>query len=595
MRFQIRNWIASYIRQPRKPDVAMIEKKQTGEDALKSEDKFVILFSLNPSPMALIKASDWSFFDVNEAFTEVLGYLPSEVVGYTPDEIRLFVNRSTWSLIQRRVNSDNVLRKYQAEVFDRSGTTCIMILDGALIEFNYEKYLLVSVYDFTNRIKAEQTLIYNKQLEHILTNISTSFIKARPNEIDTCINAALNDFGTFLALSRSSVYLKAEQGSICFDLAYVWHADKKNSLAGLPARIPLSQLPHFMDKLILYQPVHIPNVNKIPDNNLTEEELHFISGVESVLIIPLFNKNELKGFLRFDSGETDGYSRNETFLFMQNLANIFVSELIKKENEVELEKYRQYLEEIIKERTEALGKMEQGLRQAEKLQAIGTLAGGIAHDFNNILQIIQLYSDLLSLELNANPSALKNLSHISKSIDRGKDLILKILTFSRQKEDEISEQNITHVVNDAISFINKMIPSTTQVVIDIRECGMVLCNPINIQQIIMNLVTNAIHAIQNKGLISIRLEKIENPVINASIQKGSWIKLSVTDNGKGMDAQTQTRIFEPFFTTKEVGQGTGLGLSTVLGNVQAHSGLIEVESTLGKGSNIHIFLPAFLS
>ncbi|MEI6900875.1 MAG: ATP-binding protein, partial [Bacteroidota bacterium] len=245
----------------------------------------------------------------------------------------------------------------------------------------------------------------------------------------------------------------------------------------------------------------------------------------------------------------------------------------------------------IKRDVSMITKMEQGLRLSEKLQAIGTLAGGIAHDFNNILQIIQVYSDILSHELQNQPDQAKKLTQINNSIIRGKDLILKILTFSRQKEDVTTDQNIKMVIEDALSFIKPMIPSTIQLQSSLTDCGILSCNSVNIQQILMNLVNNSVQASVGKAVIRTELSSTNDPMINGKKMKGHWIHLMVADNGKGMDTQTQSRIFEPFFTTKELGQGTGLGLSTVLGIVQAHLGQIDVESAPGKGTTIHIYFP----
>ena len=136
-----------------------------------------------------------------------------------------------------------------------------------------------------------------------------------------------------------------------------------------------------------------------------------------------------------------------------------------------------------------------------------------------------------------------------------------------------------------------MIPSTIQLQSSLTDCGILSCNSVNIQQILMNLVNNSVQASVGKAVIRTELSSTNDPMINGKKMKGHWIHLMVADNGKGMDTQTQSRIFEPFFTTKELGQGTGLGLSTVLGIVQAHLGQIDVESAPGKGTTIHIYFP----
>jgi PAS domain S-box-containing protein len=231
------------------------------------------------------------------------------------------------------------------------------------------------------------------------------------------------------------------------------------------------------------------------------------------------------------------------------------------------------------------------LLQAQKMEAVGTLAGGIAHDFNNILQIIQIYSELLLPETSADPFTEKNIKELNKAVNRGKELVHAILTYSRKTDIELVPQPCETLIRQSLAFIKAVLPPSVKIVENLSFAGNIMCNPNNIQQIIMNLATNSVTAMNEKGVLEVNLTEAVDPEINTKVHHGSYAKLEIKDTGVGMNEETKRRIFEPFFTTKKVGNGTGLGLSTVLGIVEKHNGYIECDSTPGLGSTFKIFFP----
>jgi PAS domain S-box-containing protein len=235
--------------------------------------------------------------------------------------------------------------------------------------------------------------------------------------------------------------------------------------------------------------------------------------------------------------------------------------------------------------------MEKELRHGEKMQAIGTLAGGIAHDFNNILQIIQIYSELLLPDKSTDPFTEKNIEELNKAVNRGKELVHAILTYSRKTDIELAPQPCEPLIRESLAFIRAVMPPSVRIVEELTPAGNILCNATNIQQIIMNLATNSVTAMNDKGLLTVTLTRANDPTINNRVHPGAWAFLEMKDSGVGMDEEIQRRIFEPFFTTKQIGNGTGLGLSTVLGIVEKHNGHIECESTPGVGSAFKIYFP----
>jgi PAS domain S-box-containing protein len=239
--------------------------------------------------------------------------------------------------------------------------------------------------------------------------------------------------------------------------------------------------------------------------------------------------------------------------------------------------------------------LERHLRNSQKLQAIGTLAGGIAHDFNNILMGMQIYTEILLKKISEHSNEHDLLKKVYTAQNRARDLVRQILTFSRQSGDEREPMQIHFVVKEALKLIKSTFPSTIRLEQKIHDCGSILGNPTQIHQMVMNLCTNAHHAMDGHGKLSIDLDRvdyIEYPDGKTKKTDNSWVCLKVKDTGIGIEKKVQERIFEPFFTTKVVGQGTGLGLATVHGIVKQYGGEIFFDTELGKGTIFYIYLPA---
>ena len=241
--------------------------------------------------------------------------------------------------------------------------------------------------------------------------------------------------------------------------------------------------------------------------------------------------------------------------------------------------------------------LERQLRQAQKMEAIGTLAGGIAHDFNNILAAIFGYAELAadSVEMGDLPGG--ELEQILKACDRARSLVGQILTFSRQTEQERRPIELGLLVKEALKLLRASLPATIEIVQNISaEHGRVLADPSQMHQVVMNLCTNAAQAMHPDGgrlevtLTALHLEDETAPQLG-SLAPGPYVKLAVGDTGVGMSHQTMERIFDPFFTTRQRGGGTGLGLSMVHGIITGHGGAIRVYSEPGQGSVFHIYLP----
>jgi PAS domain S-box-containing protein len=242
-------------------------------------------------------------------------------------------------------------------------------------------------------------------------------------------------------------------------------------------------------------------------------------------------------------------------------------------------------------------RMERQLRQTQKLQAIGTLAGGIAHDFNNILSAILGSAQLALLMSEGNDRLRRPLERILQASQRASDMVRQILTFSRSEEKPFDNIHLLSVLEEALQLLRSSLPATIRMEtqLEVGDDG-VFGDATQLHQVIMNLCTNAAHAMKDgHGLLEVKLsEKKVSSRFQAEalgIAPGDYLCLSVRDTGVGIPPDIADRIFEPFFTTKAAGEGTGLGLSVVHGIVRSHGGGIEVQSRLGEGSVFRVYLP----
>jgi PAS domain S-box-containing protein len=239
--------------------------------------------------------------------------------------------------------------------------------------------------------------------------------------------------------------------------------------------------------------------------------------------------------------------------------------------------------------------LELQLNQAQKMESIGALAGGIAHDFNNILTGILGFTELAQIE-SGNPQRVKDsLAEVRQAGLRAKELVAQILTFCRQQQTKEVPLDISRIVGEALKFLRASTPATIEIERRLSSC-VILGDPTQIHQVVLNLCTNALHAMRSrKGRLSVWVERCEVDAALAAtmpkVQPGAFARLTVQDTGHGMEEAMLTRIFDPFFTTKAVGEGTGLGLSVVQGIVSAARGGIAVESTVGKGTTFRLYFP----
>ncbi len=241
-------------------------------------------------------------------------------------------------------------------------------------------------------------------------------------------------------------------------------------------------------------------------------------------------------------------------------------------------------------------RVEAELRQAQKMEALGTLTGGIAHDFNNMLAAIIGFTEIAKDKLPSDSKVQQQLARVLEAGIRGRELVRRLLTFSRRTEQEKKPLSLSSIVKETATLLRASLPATISIRVDgNRESGFILADPVQIQQVVMNLCTNSAHAMREKGG-TLDVEVCDFSLSpsggnSQGIKPGLYVKLTVRDTGTGIPPDIIGKIFNPFFTTKGPGEGTGLGLSVVDGIVRQHDGYITVESEPGKGSVFIVYLP----
>lgn len=295
---------------------------------------------------------------------------------------------------------------------------------------------------------------------------------------------------------------------------------------------------------------------------------------------------------RVMTGEVDSYTLDKRFMRKDGrviYATISVSCLRREDGSA------RYFLTMLQDTTERK-LLEEQLLQAKKMEAIGTLAGGVAHDFNNILTVILGLGNVIQMSLEPDDPLRPHIDQILVSADRAADLTQSLLAFSRKQEILLSPHPLNEIVSGTAKLLKRLLPEDVDLKVELAgEEAVVMLDVAQIDQMLMNLATNARDAMPQGGLLSIRTDVVELGEAFSRVhgfgRPGRYVRLSVSDTGIGMDKETMARIFDPFFTTKAVGKGTGLGLASVYGIIKQHGGYITVTSELSKGATFDAYLP----
>jgi len=480
----------------------------------------------------------------------------------------------------------------------------------------------------------------NLKADKVLGNIPVVFITALKSDKTTRIRALEAGGDAFISKPIDETELTAQiRAMVKIKKATREKRDEKEQLAALVEERTLELKKNYTATVKLLEDLHKENaarekIEKDLRESETKYRLLFDNAVEGIFqatpdgrflsanpsLVSLFGFNssqdlfehvkDIGNQLYLYPGEWDNFKR---IIEAEGVIRAVESQIIKKDGSViwvslnattvrddrgAILYFEGFMEDITghKQDQEEKEKLQAQLTQAQKMESIGTLAGGIAHDFNNILFPILGYTEMLLDDLPEDAMFRESLNVIYTGALRARDLVQQILAFSRQGNNELRLMKMQFIIKEALKLIRSTIPTTISITQNLQaDCRPVKADPTQIHQIVMNLTTNAYHAMEeNGGELNVTLKEIEvgdYDLINPDMIPGLYACLIVSDTGMGINKEVMNRIFDPFFTTKKNGKGTGMGLSVVHGIVKGMNGEIQVYSKPGKGCEFHVYLP----
>jgi PAS domain S-box-containing protein len=613
-------------------------ERNRSEEALKqSEKRFRTIFD-NAGDAIVIHDFDGGFIDVNRELYERLGYSKEELMQLTLMDIDTPKNAD---LVSERI--EELLRQGSCSFLTyhvrRDGTTIPSEVSSRIIELSGKQVVLSIARDISKRKRAEKALkkseekyrsIFENAVEGFFQSIpegrfisvNPAFAKmlgyASPEELISCISDIAEQYYVNTEDRLRYRQLLEKDGSVkhfefkvrCKDGSQIWVSNSTRAIYD-----PSGKLDRYEGN------VNNITLRKLAEEALKENEEKYRSMMEAMkdavyicspdFRVEYMNPAMIKRIGRDATGEycfkslhdlderCPGCRHNIVQLNMfcesdivspkdNRFYHVSHSPIVHEDGSIsKMTVYRD---------TTDFKKMETQLQQAQKMEAIGTLAGGIAHDFNNILFPISGYTEMLLLDAPIDSSLYHSLREILAGTKRAWELVTQILTFSRQKEHELKPLKVVVVVKEALKLIRSSLPTTIEIRQNVnKDCGLVMADPTQIHQVVMNLCTNAYHAMElTGGKLAITLKEVElsaEDLKDPAMIPGPYVCLTVADAGPGMKQSIIDRIFDPYFTTKEEGKGTGLGLAVVHGIVKSHGGQINVNSDPGKGTEFIIYLP----
>jgi PAS domain S-box-containing protein len=622
------------------------------EEALRqSEEKFRLAFQTSPDSINLNRLSDGMYVDINDGFTKLTGYTRDDVIGKRSTDLNIWFDLKDRERLVEGLRRRGYVENLEARFRRKNGQIGVGLMSARLLRLNQEDLILSMTRDITESKQVDDALRESEDRYHQLFEASTDAILVRSG--DTIIDANPAALKLFRARRSQDVigkryldYVHPEDRPesaerVSKSMNGNWIAPRREhrlvTLDGQVIHVESTGVPiRYQGKIQHFGMFRDITERRQVDEKLRETEKKYRELAESLpqVIFEVDAKGNLiylnqTGYDLFGYRPADfanGFSVLEAFIPEDRervardiLLNIQGQRLgrqdytaLKKNgtafpvgvhaSRVMSGQTATGVRGILMDLTAALQadeekrKLQVQLQQAQKMEAIGALAGGIAHDFNNILSAIIGYTELAMLDDGAQCCA-NELREALLAANRAKDLVKQILAFSRQTDEERMPVRVSLVAKEALKFLRATIPATIEIKSRIDEkSGAVLANSVELHQIIMNLCTNAVHAIgQNTGVLEIEVQNVQIDLAQKSdlidLETGAYIRISVKDTGHGIPPEIIKRIFDPYFTTKEKGVGTGLGLAVVHGIVKKSGGAIKAESEPGKGSAFHIYLP----
>ena len=617
------------------------DRKLAEQKLFESEERFRVAFETSPDSVNINRLRDGMYISINQGFTNTLGYTKDDVVGKTSHELSIWGDPSVREKLAEELLKHGKVSGLEAKFRAKDGTLVDGLMSAAITQLNGEPHIVSITSDIRSLKSAHEKLaIQQKRIEAIMLASPDPVVVFDNDHHCVYLNPA---FTRFFGWTLDEVYGR--------ELPYIPAAHKGPAELGMEQIVTTGRMKpletqrmtkdgRLLDVLISAASIKdqndrmtglVANLHDISPLKEAEASRRMLAtameqAAEAVVI------TDLGGDILYVNPafeKVTGYSKQEVLgqnprilksdhqdqKFYQDLwgtitsGEVWSGHLVNRKKNQELFHEEATISPVrdpngaitnyvaVKRDVSKEMHLEQRLRRSEKMEAIGTLAGGIAHDFNNILGAITGYTELALDELGQEEQAPRDLRQVLKAAERASALIRQILTFSRDVEPDLKPIDLNKAVSQALAMLERTLPK----MIEIRftrgdSLPYVRADFSQLEQVVLNLGTNARDAMQGNGVLLIQTSDeyldADNCCPEEGMVPGRYVKLSVRDTGCGMDEETLARIFEPFFTTKEPGKGTGLGLSMVFGIVKAHGGHLGCFSQPGHGTTFEIFLPS---
>jgi PAS domain S-box-containing protein len=556
-----------------------LRRKRAEAHLRESEERFRALAEHAEDPICEVDEHG-EFLYASPSFTDLLGYDRDEIL-----QLNLFslIHPADFGTMQRAYGGETHSEEPPGTLLYRARhkNGDWIVLEGTARVFNSASgaiRMVAIIRDVTARQRTQRTLERQLDLETRIAVLSRRFLAVGTDAIDQTIRESLADLAALAETDRSWLYSFDATNGEMLDL-FEWHSENVPSHENALAKVEPQAFAWSARQLFRGQIVHIPDTEDLPAEAEFEQHSLRARGVRSFLGIPLHSGNAPVGFLGFESVDRRKSWKPESITLLRLVGEIFVTALRRKNTE------------------ENLRESQLQLMQAQKMEAVGTLAGGIAHDFNNQLTVMLGNARYVMRQVEDDVDVKDALNDLTRAAEHCAQLTRSLLAFSRRDAVSPRPLDVNTVVAEVEELLRPLIPSS----IDFEIAppaggGWVKADSTQLQQVLVNLAINARDAMPDGGslVISTRNRSVDaDSAARLGVPgAGAYVEIGVMDTGRGIDEVTQKRIFEPFFTTKPLGEGTGLGLATAYGIVTESGGAIEVDSALDSGTTFRVLLPS---
>lgn len=433
------------------------------------------------------------------------------------------------------------------------------------------------------RQRADRELQYHIRFERLIAELTVRFVTIDTDDLARELEQALAIVGQFADVDRCYIGVIGEDG-VTFETGYEWTADGIEGHPDVLDGIDVRDLPWAFEQLCNEGTIHLPRLDRLPPEAVKERHVLEQQQIRSLVNVRLMAGKKLLGLFGFDMVREERTWSQDTIALLEILGHMFGSAIERERAEVRRRR------------------LEQQFQQSQKLESLGMLAGGIAHDFNNLLMGILGNVSLAQLDLPPEADVAGSLRQVETAAVRASELTRQLLAYAGRAQFVVEPLNLSELALEMAHLLETAISKKARLVYELdSELPCTEADPTQMRQVAMNLITNAADAIDGgDGVIKLRTgvthagrTYLDSAFVGEELPEGAYVYLTVSDNGRGMDPETQARIFDPFFSTKE--EGHGLGLAASLGIVRGHGGGIRVDTGRGKGTSVTVLLPLRVS